>query len=564
MRTEPLGTPYRIVAEEGAIVRRESELNSPEVCLLPFDTVVYVAEVRGRRARVVQPMPGWVSLQRQHAKGTGSAIALKCLGPAPTDESLQKLEDKIWEAKEQDHVQIIEKVLGPFSEVPFDYETMDLEPETFETIRLVARVLELCDVRIICDGHVKAEKVQKGANPEETESFHTRAKEAASMLSEQAAEAVRKALIDEGVDYRRVDVRASGDEQNLESGRVRLIVLPVLAPKKAERKSHERRQQKSQKLTISAQKFTANERLTEGAASSTSKPCYSSFAAATQHSSSMQGPTNYPADIRSPISTSHRKAQAIDSKADTARATSPQSLRPIAKTVPVPRDNKARGTESNIKSHDVTQGSLTDEQGPTAGMRDLHFQNAMQIMSRRLVAEDQRDNVSEADMSEQRLQNIMAIMSQRGSPELQLLSASRYDSILNASKESVVSDSPGAVGGPGGVLSGIKAWCESILTIPQILHADISEPAPATCCCNGSTSATESPHDASKETEHPVKGAPAMLACCSGGGAGTVESSHDVSEDIFSFVEAVPVISRSDFMKDEEPVHVGDGPHQSQ
>lgn len=45
------------------VVRTEEELESQELAVLPVDTLVYVAEVRGRRARILKPNPGWMSMR---------------------------------------------------------------------------------------------------------------------------------------------------------------------------------------------------------------------------------------------------------------------------------------------------------------------------------------------------------------------------------------------------------------------------------------------------------------------------------------------------------------------
>jgi hypothetical protein len=51
-----------VISAQGALVRREIELESPEVYSLKFGDVVTCAEIVGRRARIIDPVEGWVSL----------------------------------------------------------------------------------------------------------------------------------------------------------------------------------------------------------------------------------------------------------------------------------------------------------------------------------------------------------------------------------------------------------------------------------------------------------------------------------------------------------------------
>jgi hypothetical protein len=53
---------YMVIAAQGALVRKEVELTSPEVYSLSFGDVVTCAEIIGRRARIIDPVEGWVSL----------------------------------------------------------------------------------------------------------------------------------------------------------------------------------------------------------------------------------------------------------------------------------------------------------------------------------------------------------------------------------------------------------------------------------------------------------------------------------------------------------------------
>jgi hypothetical protein len=51
-----------VISGQGALVRKDVELSSPEVYSLKFGDVVTCAEIVGRRARIIDPVEGWVSL----------------------------------------------------------------------------------------------------------------------------------------------------------------------------------------------------------------------------------------------------------------------------------------------------------------------------------------------------------------------------------------------------------------------------------------------------------------------------------------------------------------------
>ena len=51
-----------VISGQGALVRKDVELGSPEVYSLKFGDVVTCAEIIGRRARIIDPVEGWVSL----------------------------------------------------------------------------------------------------------------------------------------------------------------------------------------------------------------------------------------------------------------------------------------------------------------------------------------------------------------------------------------------------------------------------------------------------------------------------------------------------------------------
>ena len=51
-----------VISGEGALVRKEMDLESPQVYTLRFGDVVTCAEIVGRRARIIDPVEGWVSL----------------------------------------------------------------------------------------------------------------------------------------------------------------------------------------------------------------------------------------------------------------------------------------------------------------------------------------------------------------------------------------------------------------------------------------------------------------------------------------------------------------------
>ena len=53
---------YMVIVAEGALVRKEMDLGSAELYNLKFGDVVTCAEIIGRRARIIDPIEGWVSL----------------------------------------------------------------------------------------------------------------------------------------------------------------------------------------------------------------------------------------------------------------------------------------------------------------------------------------------------------------------------------------------------------------------------------------------------------------------------------------------------------------------
>ena len=57
---------YLVLPPQGALVRREIDLNSPQVYNLRQGDVVTCAEITGRRARIIDPVEGWVSLVSTH------------------------------------------------------------------------------------------------------------------------------------------------------------------------------------------------------------------------------------------------------------------------------------------------------------------------------------------------------------------------------------------------------------------------------------------------------------------------------------------------------------------
>lgn len=53
---------YMVIVADGALVRKEMDIGSPELYNLKFGDVVTCAEIIGRRARIIDPVEGWVSL----------------------------------------------------------------------------------------------------------------------------------------------------------------------------------------------------------------------------------------------------------------------------------------------------------------------------------------------------------------------------------------------------------------------------------------------------------------------------------------------------------------------
>jgi len=56
---------YRVVGEQGVIVRKSYELSSETVGHLPLNSVIMVSAVRGRRAFVTHPITGWCSIKSE-------------------------------------------------------------------------------------------------------------------------------------------------------------------------------------------------------------------------------------------------------------------------------------------------------------------------------------------------------------------------------------------------------------------------------------------------------------------------------------------------------------------
>eukprot|EP01083_Nonionella_stella_P002054 5904_1 len=57
-----LETEYKVVYPTGAKCREERSLSSSCIGTLPFNSLVTVAEISGRRCRISSPKKGWLSL----------------------------------------------------------------------------------------------------------------------------------------------------------------------------------------------------------------------------------------------------------------------------------------------------------------------------------------------------------------------------------------------------------------------------------------------------------------------------------------------------------------------
>ncbi|CAM9860888.1 unnamed protein product [Phaeothamnion confervicola] len=53
---------YRVIGKSGATIRASQQLDSAILCTLSTGTIIEVAEVKGRRCRVTEPVKGWGSL----------------------------------------------------------------------------------------------------------------------------------------------------------------------------------------------------------------------------------------------------------------------------------------------------------------------------------------------------------------------------------------------------------------------------------------------------------------------------------------------------------------------
>lgn len=56
---------FMVMTQQGALVRKELDLESPEVFKLQFGDVVTCVDISGRRAKIIDPVEGWVSITSQ-------------------------------------------------------------------------------------------------------------------------------------------------------------------------------------------------------------------------------------------------------------------------------------------------------------------------------------------------------------------------------------------------------------------------------------------------------------------------------------------------------------------
>uniref|UniRef100_A0A7S3YVY1 Uncharacterized protein n=1 Tax=Lotharella globosa TaxID=91324 RepID=A0A7S3YVY1_9EUKA len=61
--------PYQVVWNGGAMVRQRLALDSPAVSVVKRDSIVLIAEIIGRRARIVNPVKGWLSMWPKKEQG---------------------------------------------------------------------------------------------------------------------------------------------------------------------------------------------------------------------------------------------------------------------------------------------------------------------------------------------------------------------------------------------------------------------------------------------------------------------------------------------------------------
>eukprot|EP01065_Artemidia_motanka_P037951 TRINITY_DN46839_c0_g1_i1.p1 TRINITY_DN46839_c0_g1~~TRINITY_DN46839_c0_g1_i1.p1 ORF type:complete len:1367 (+),score=316.34 TRINITY_DN46839_c0_g1_i1:58-4101(+) len=93
----PLSAPGNgsVVSPKGAIVREEADLHSPEVGTLPCGTTVKVEEVKGRRARIISPVSGWLSLF------SGAAVLISSADPGePASASEAAFVGTVWRSQQ--------------------------------------------------------------------------------------------------------------------------------------------------------------------------------------------------------------------------------------------------------------------------------------------------------------------------------------------------------------------------------------------------------------------------------------------------------------------------------
>eukprot|EP00746_Dinoflagellata_sp_MGD_P143144 gnl/MRDRNA2_/MRDRNA2_76015_c0_seq3.p1 gnl/MRDRNA2_/MRDRNA2_76015_c0~~gnl/MRDRNA2_/MRDRNA2_76015_c0_seq3.p1 ORF type:complete len:454 (+),score=76.73 gnl/MRDRNA2_/MRDRNA2_76015_c0_seq3:177-1538(+) len=120
-----------------------------------------------------------------------------------------------------EHAEILERGLRPFSELKFDYGRNTLAKEEKQKLKYLARVLNVCRVRVLCDGHTEKLGEVKGDDAPPKWLAHKFARQ----KSVEAAKIVRKALIKAGVLESRIDVGGHGAFWEKKTGIVRLVYL---------------------------------------------------------------------------------------------------------------------------------------------------------------------------------------------------------------------------------------------------------------------------------------------------------------------------------------------------
>ena len=104
---------YLVVADQGAMIRSTSDLESPQVLGLQKGEMVTVVELLGRRGRISDPLEGWVSLEA----ATGEKIFKQTFPPGKQKqvEAMERRFERLKQAHAESPTAAQEPVAQPAS-----------------------------------------------------------------------------------------------------------------------------------------------------------------------------------------------------------------------------------------------------------------------------------------------------------------------------------------------------------------------------------------------------------------------------------------------------------------